>query len=372
MAGKKKVASPSGNPAFDLGRLAASRIDDPIRCGVVGLGRIGWCHHAAIIRDHNGFCLTAVCDTVEERVAEALDVEPGCAGYGRYTDLLKNGDVELVVVATQSKDHERMAIKALNAGKHVLVEKPATATAAGMDRMIAAAKKARRKLTVHHNYRLAADFLVVKETIESGKLGGVFRIRRRNAGFARRNDWQVLRKRGGGMTGNWGVHLVDQCLQLMNSPVEFVWGSVRQVVCPGDAEDDIKAIIQGKNGMVLDIDMTSADASKQPAWVVMGDRGTMWSEDGKFVVKRITGKRLPRLDVYDLSYAPERRYGIIGKPDRLAWKEEELPIKPSKKYESYYDNLYRAVRRGAGLVVEPDSARVTYDVLERIKKGSRF
>jgi len=373
MAKKKKVvARPAGNPAFNVGGLANTRISNPIRCGVVGLGRIGWCHHSRIIREHNGFKLVAVCDTLEDRVAEALDMEPDCAGYGRFTNMLKNKEVELVIVASQSKDHEPMVIKALNAGKHALTEKPATRTARGMDRMIAAAKKARKKLTVHHNYRLATDFLMMKEIIESGKLGKVFRIKRRVGGFGRRNDWQVLRKYGGGMTGNWGVHLVDQCLQLMDSPVKFVWGSVRQVICPGDAEDDIKAVIQGKNGVVLDIDMTSADASQQPDWVIMGDRGTLWTLGGKAFIKRITKKPLPPLKVWDLSYAPDRRYGILGKPDRLGWKEEELPIKTKKSYESYYDNLYRAIRRNAKLVVEPESARVTYDVLERIKKGSRF
>ena len=369
---KKKVASPAGNPHFDVGRLGQKKISNPIRCGVVGLGRIGWCHHARVVQEHNGFDLVAVCDILDERMAEALDGAPGCAGYKRFPDMLKNDLVELVIVATQSKDHEPMAIKALNARKHVLVEKPATRTARGMARMIAASKKAGKKLTVHHNYRLAGDFLMAKAIIDSGKLGKIFRIKRRAGGFGRRNDWQVLLKRGGGMTGNWGVHLVDQGLQLMNAPVKSVWGSVRQVICPGDAEDDVKAVIEGKNGVVLDVDMTSADASKQPGWVVMGDRGTMWMDDEKVFIKRITRKPLPKIKVYDLPCAPDRKYGIVGAPDRLAWKEEELPIRPKLAYESYYDNLYRAVRRGAKLVVEPESARVTYDVLERIRKGSRF
>jgi predicted dehydrogenase len=335
------------------------------------LGRIGWCHHAQIILAHPGFKLVAVCDLEPDRIQEA-QAASGCAGYPRLSGLLKDENVELVVVATQSKDHEPMSLRALQAGKHVLVEKPAARTAAGIDRMIAASKKAGRVLTMHHNYRNHPETLFLREIIESKMLGRVFRIQRRQAGFGRRNDWQTLRKYGGSMLGNWCVHLVDQGLQLMNSPVDFVWGQVQQVFNPGDAEDDIKAVVRTQNGMVLDIDMTSVDASEQPKWVLCGSLGTLWTTGDIAHVKVLDPKRLKPLKVNDLHLAPGRQYGVVPGPDTLPWVEKTLEVKPEKTVESFYDNLYKAIRNGKKLIVEPESARATYDVLDRIRKGSGF
>ena len=347
--GVKRVAQPAGNPSFDVGGMKGRKIVDPIRCGIVGLGRIGWSHHAQIQQQHPGFELVAVCDRESDRIAEAVEAS-GCTGYRTLAPMLKSERVELVVVATPSRFHEPIALRVLQAGKHVLVEKPAALKVAGIDKMIRAARR-------------AAD--------QPENCGVVF-IKRTVNGFARRNDWQVLRKYGGGMTGNWGVHLVDQGVQLLGAPVKHVWGSVHHLFNPGDAEDDIKAIIEGKNGVIIDVDMTSVDASVRPSWIVCGTRGTLWIQDGQIHLKYIHAKRLPKLEPIDTHLALGRKYGAQPEPDRISWREEVREVKPRKRYESYYDNLYRAVREGAPLLVSPESARDTYDVLDRIKKGSGF
>ncbi|MFH1571504.1 MAG: Gfo/Idh/MocA family oxidoreductase, partial [Gemmatimonadota bacterium] len=165
----RKVASPAGNPAFDVGGLKGKRIGEPVRCGIVGLGRIGWSHHAQIQQQHPGFELVAVCDREPDRIAEAVAAS-GCAGYRSLAPFLRDPRVELVVVATPSKFHEPMALKALQAGKHVLVEKPAALKTAGIDRMIRAARRAGAVLTMHHNYRLNPEYLAVHEIIAAGTL----------------------------------------------------------------------------------------------------------------------------------------------------------------------------------------------------------
>lgn len=365
----KQPAQPAGNPVFEVG--STEQRDDPVRCGVIGLGRIGWCHHSQAIMQHGGFELVAVCDLEEERLAEA-NAACGCATTKRFEDVLANDAVELVIVATQSIDHEPMSIAASKAGKHVLCEKPAAQSAAGIRRMMAAARQAGKVLTMHHNYRLNPEFLYVREVIESGVLGRVFRIKRRNQGFSRRNDWQVLRKYGGGMTGNWGIHLVDQCLCLLDSEVDQVLGAVGRIFNPGDAEDDIKALIRAKSGMTLDIDMTSACAAPEPSWVVMGTCGTLWIQDGKARLRYFDPAALPALPVNDMHLAIGRRYGVVPGPDEVPWQEREEEIRPKGQYPSYYDNLYQAIRAGKELVVEPESALRTYQVLDLIRRGTPY
>jgi predicted dehydrogenase len=292
--------------------------------------------------------------------------------YSDYREMLNDPAVELISITAPNRLHAQVTIDAARAGKHVVCEKPAAQSAGGIRRMIAAAKKADRLLTMHHNYRLNPEFLYVREVMQSGVLGKVFRIKRRAQSFARRNDWQVLRKYGGGMTGNWGIHLVDACLQLLDAPVRDVWGDVKQVFNPGDAEDDIKALIRAESGMTVDIDMTAVNAAPEPSWVIMGDHGTLWITGHTAHLKYFNPKQLPRLKVNDLHYVIDRRYGVVPGPDEIPWQQREEEVKPRKQYASYYDNLFEAVRKGKKLLVEPDSALETYRVLDLIRKGSRF
>jgi predicted dehydrogenase len=369
----KKGAAPAkaGNPALDAGLLANKRIKDPVRVGIVGLGRIGWDHHAQAVAQHNGFELAAACDLMPTRVREVVDAT-GCSGYADLAEMLADDAVELVIVCTQTVDHERMAIQALKAGKHVLCEKPAVRTPQGVDRMISAAKANDKLVTIHHNYRRNPEFLVAREIIASGVIGKVFRIKRRVANFARRNDWQVLLKYGGGMLGNWGVHLVDQGLQLAGSEPGRVWGAVGHHFNPGDAEDDIKAVFECKNGVVVDIDMTCVDASPGPSWVIQGTHGTFWIMGSTATVKYFEPKALPKIRTVDKTHALNRAYGVRPGPEKIDWIVDEFPVRPKGSYDSFYDNLYEAIRKGAELQVTPESARTTYDVLARIRRGSGF
>jgi predicted dehydrogenase len=365
----EKVQQPAGNPIFEVGSSEA--VADPIRCGVIGLGRIGWCHHSQAIAQHGGFTLVAVCDLEADRREEARAAS-GCATYERFEELLADANVELVIVATQSIDHERMAIAAAQAGKHVLVEKPAAQSAAGIRRMMAAAQAAGKLLTMHHNYRLNPEFLYVREVIASGVLGRIFRIKRREQSFGRRNDWQTLRKYGGGMTGNWGIHLVDAGLQLLGADVADAWGHVQQIFNPGDAEDDIKAVVRGTNGVVLDIDMTSACAVPEPRWVICGTHGTLWMDGKDARLRYFDPAALPDLPVNDLHLALNRAYGPQPNPDIVPWQERSEPFRPTGTYPSFMDNLYAALRECGPLLVEPASALRSYEVLDAIRAGSRF
>ncbi|MCK5805540.1 MAG: Gfo/Idh/MocA family oxidoreductase [Lentisphaeria bacterium] len=366
----KNANTSKGNPILDLG--ASDRVyDNPVRCGIVGLGRIGWSHHAQIIGKHGGFELVAICDREADRRKEGAEAT-GCKTYARLGSMLKDENVELVIVATPTKFHQKMVIQALKAGKNVLCEKPSALSARGIDAMMRAAESAGKLLTMHHNRRLDPDFLYVKETIDSGRLGKVFRIRRAVTGFSRRNDWQVLLKYGGGMIGNWGVHLVDQCLQLLDTPVKDIWSEVNHFLNPGDAEDDLLAIIRGESGMTMEVEMTSVNTAPIANWVVLGTAGSLWIQGTKAHVKYFDPAKLRVLEPNDIHYAPGRQYGVTPDPDTIPWEEVEEDAKPANTYPSYYDNLYAALREGGTLLVEPSSARKTYAVLDKVRRGTGF
>jgi scyllo-inositol 2-dehydrogenase (NADP+) len=249
----------------------------PLRVAVIGLGRAGWDIHVSQLKPRSDFTVVACVDPLAERRAQA-ESEMKCETFADLKSLLRAKIADLVVVATRSIDHAPDAIAALKAGCHVVCEKPMATTLAGADRMIAAAKAAKRKLFIHQNYRFHDDSRHLREIIDSKILGEIFEIRARWVNYARRNDWQTLRKNGGGVLNNTGPHLVDTMLQLLDSPCVDVWSDLKHLKDAGDCEDHVKVILRGKNGRVADMEVSTAVALSSPKWTLLGTAGAMTSD----------------------------------------------------------------------------------------------
>ena len=155
---------------------------DPIRVGIAGLGRSGWGIHARLLEPlDERFHVVAVADRLAERRQEAA-ARFGCRTYEGLTAMLGDGEVELVVNSLPSYLHPSGSVEALQAGKHVVCEKPMAARVADADRMIAAAQQAGRTLTIFQNYRYDPDYQKACEVIASGKLGRIVTISWRGTG----------------------------------------------------------------------------------------------------------------------------------------------------------------------------------------------
>ena len=354
-------AVPKENDAMAKGKSGA------IRAAVAGLGRAGWDIHVAAMRGRKDFVISDVVDLEQGRLAEAK-AEFGCRTYKDWKRFLRESDAELVVVATQSKDHAPMTIEALRAGMHVVVEKPMATNLRDAERMMAAAKATGRLLTINQSARFARDFLHIREVIKSGVLGKVFFVRRGGYGFQRRRDWQTLSKYGGGQLNNTAVHMVDQICQLLDSPAKDVFGDLQQLINPGDVEDHVKVVVRGESGMVVEVESTMVCALPLPAWVVMGSRGTLVSDGRTSQLRYTEAKKLPPVKPIDSHVVASRRYGF---GEVIKFVEETIPsVGTSKK--NYYDYLYDSLRKGKPLFVTPESVRQTMWVLQQARKGTEF
>ena len=145
----------------------------PVRVGILGYGAIGHEHNAAIARTL-GLELTAVCDPNPLRVEAARELAPGVRGHATGERLLADPEVDLVIVSTPPDTHADWALRCLEAGKHVVVEKPFCLTVEEADRQIAAAAERGLTLAVYQNRRWDPDYLALKAVIRSGQLGEVF------------------------------------------------------------------------------------------------------------------------------------------------------------------------------------------------------
>ena len=339
---------------------------NPITVAVAGLGRAGWDIHVKGMRDRKEFRITAVCDPEADRRAQA-ETELGCAAFETYKDMLKGADAELVCIATQSRDHGPHTIAALKTGRHVLVEKPMAMTVREADRMIAAAKKARKKLFVNQNYRFNQEFKHLREVIDSGILGRVFHIRGTWSGFARRNDWQTLRKYGGGVLNNTCPHIIDMALQFVGWPAKSVWGDLQHVNDAGDVEDHVKIVMRGKSGCTADLEVSTACAWPTAKWMLLGDCGTLTSDGRTSQIKYFDPKKAKPLKVVE---TPPTGRGY-GNADKLPWRTRTVPVK-SKDKTNYYDNVVDVLRHRKPMAVTPESVREVIRVIAETRKGTRF
>ncbi len=340
----------------------------PVKVGVVGLGRIGWGHHAKSLHANPNFELVACVDTLDERRAEA-EAAFGCQTFTDFRGFLKGSGAELAIICTRSNDHCGHTIDALRAGMHVMVEKPMAMNVREADRMIQAARRAERVLTVNQSRRYGDNVRYVRELINSRLLGDVFWIRTSGQEFRRRNDWQQLKKYGGGYLNNNGAHSVDAAIQLLDAPVADVWGDLKHTVTAGDADDWLKVILRGQNGRVIEVEQSYACAIKQPRWLVAGTCGTMQSMDEKTAeLKFFDPKKAPPIKVNE-GVPADRSYRT---DDSLPWQERTEPMTPRGDEPSLHDNLFEAIRKGKKLLITPESVRELIRVLDAVRKSSQW
>ena len=151
-----------------LVRRVLGEQDGPdVRVGMLGYGAIGHEHNASIQRT-TGLSLGAICDPNPARLLAARELAPEVRGYADGVDLLADDAIDLVIVSTPPNTHADWVLRALEAGKHVVVEKPFCITVAEADRQIAAAAERGLSLAVYQNRRWDPDFLALKKVLRSG------------------------------------------------------------------------------------------------------------------------------------------------------------------------------------------------------------
>jgi len=275
--------------------------------------------------------------------------------------------VEMVSVASRSVDHFAHAAMALKAGKIVFQEKPMCATYAEARRLAALVKRLGGRLYVRHNRRNEPAFLHIREIMASGVLGDVFEVRLSRGGYARRDDWQTLKKFAGGQLLNWGPHIVDHALRMLGSPVRSQWSDLNRIAAVGDAEDHLKIILTGANGRVVDLEISGGAALRGPDYLLLGTRGALECTGDTLHVKHLDPNvKLPRRRASPGDPGP-----TFGTPEQLPWVEKTFPAGPAKAWD-IWEELYKAVRQGRRFPITLAEAVEVMRVISAAKKGTRF
>ena len=334
-----------------------------IGCAVIGYGGMGhW--HAQRIAKHDELAWIGAYDIRPERLADL----PGTIGgqaFGSREALLADPRVELVVVATPNDVHREIAVAALQAGKHVICEKPVAMDSAELEAMIAAAKQAGRLFTVHQNRRWDGDYLRMKHILDAGTLGPVFSIESRVHGSRGiPGDWRNQRVHGGGMVLDWGIHILDQAL-MMTLPRKVVAVHARLTnVTNTDCDDGFRVVLAFDDGLDFLVEVGTSNFISLPRWYMLGENGSAvihdWSCKGEIVMVSDWENR----DAVPIQAGAGLTKTMAPRTDETIRKYPLPDVKAD--WGEYYTNVIAVIRGEAKPLVTHDQQRRLMRLVEAV------
>jgi scyllo-inositol 2-dehydrogenase (NADP+) len=319
-----------------------------INAGVVGYGYAGRSFHAYLIGLAEGLNLAAISTRNPERLRLAAQDYPQARLYPNIDDLLADETVQLVVIATPHDTHRDLAIKAMEAGKHVVTDKIMGMTAAEADDMIQVSRRNEVMLSIFHNRRWDWDYLTVKKVITDGLLGEPYYYAAAIMVYRQPRGWRSNQAASGGILFDWPAHFVDQALQLLPAEVESVYCTIKQRDTWNiDIGNYAKLLLNFSNGALYEIEISNLAGVGKPRWYVLGERGGL-------IKYGLDPQEIPMVagDIDAAQEDPAQRAKVWT---TVNGQEEELVIDSVRgSWKSYYQNISDVLNQGAELIVKPE------------------
>ena len=332
----------------------------PIKTGLVSFGISSKTFHAPFLTTVPGFALTSV---VERSTNEAEKSYPGIVTYRSIEAMLQDPELELVVITSPNETHFPYAKMAMEAGKHVVLEKPFSNTSAEALELVRLSHSTGKICAVYHNRRYVADFLTMKQIHEQKLLGDLHEF---EAHYDRyRPDprtyglWREKPLPGSGVFYDLGSHLVDQALQLFGAP-QYILADIRKQK-PYSVVDDyfdvrldygfLKVLL--KSGMLV--------REMGPRYMMHGTKGSFIKYGEDTQEERLKAGELPVGP--DWGKEPEEQFGLIHTEMEGKIIRETYPSLQGG-FNKYYENLYQTIRHGQPLREKPEHG---YNVIRLIE-----
>lgn len=334
-----------------------------LHVGLIGFGLSGRYFHAPFLKVNPHFSLTKV---VTRNAAAVHEFDPAIAVVNSAEELLADTSIDLVFICTPNDLHFPYAKAALEAGKHVVIEKPFTNTTAEADALIALAEEKKLIVSAYQNRRWDADFLTIQQLLQDGSLGDIIEFEGhfdRYRPEVAQGTWKEVAAAGAGTLYNLGPHLIDQALVLFGTPQKVT--ATIKIIRPGGETDDY-----------FDIRLEYADKSVilKASLVVFenGLRYVIHGTKGSFIksgldIQEDTLRKNILPDTDDWGLEPESQWGTL-------YTEAGKTIVPTLPghYTPFYDNIYEAIAEGKELIVKPQHARNTTRVMELAIESSQL
>lgn len=324
-----------------------------INIALIGYGFVGKTFHAPLIQSIEGLTLAVVSSRDEEKVKRDL---PNVLVVATPEEAIQHPDVDLVVIASPNATHAPLAALALNAGKHVVVDKPFTLDMQEARELIALADEKQRLLSVFHNRRWDSDFLGIKQVIEEGRLGKVKLFESHIDRFRPevRVRWREQNVPGSGLWFDLGPHLIDQTLQLFGLP-QSVQGNIATLRDGAEINDWAHVVLNyPEHKVILHASMLVAGGTSH--FTVHGDKASVVKaridqQEAQLLAGVIPGSESWGEDSDDMVL-----FDAAGDATRLKT--------PKGDQRQYYINVRDALTGTIGNPVHPVEALAVMAVLE--------
>ena len=347
-----------------------------LKYAVIGYGFIGRRHVKTLVNSDEAVC-AAVCDRDHSRLEEVKELYPDMPVYASADEMFEKEELDGVIISANNNQHKDLVIKAARAGKHIICEKPAALSVKEFDEMVEEVKKAGVTFTVHQQRRFDKDFRTVKECYDKKLVGDIYTIKSSLYGYnGNMHDWHVYKSEGGGMMYDWGVHLIDQILYMIDSRLVSVYADVRNVINK-EVDDYFKIILRFENQVTVEIELGTYFLSDQKDWFerhwyVGGNKGSMYADkfdpEGKIVrTTRLLENVAGEQDKSTASYGPTRSFGIPA-PGLIA--TEEIP-KQTCEQSDYFKNYFKALKGEEEFLVKIPEVRRVLAVMEACRESAR-
>lgn len=344
-----------------------------IGTGLIGYGGMGaW--HIEILKNlfQNEFEIIGIFDIKEDRIKEAQRNELNT--YSSREELLNDDRIDLVIVATPNDVHCEIVCDALNHKKNVVCEKPVAMNVAELQKMIDTANKNGKIFTVHQNRRWDPDYLTIKKIFKNDMLSDIFNIESRVHGSRGvPGDWRNHAEHGGGMVFDWGIHIIDQALNLFeDTKLKSIYAQTNMITTD-DVDDEFKIEFKFENGINYHAEVGTNNFISLPRWYVQGKNGTAVIEDWGLNGKIVMVEDWENKDAVPIQAGVGLTKTMAPRTDDSI-KEFPLPKLEGKdlpRESTFYANLANAINNGVPTIVTHSQQLRLMKVIEAVFESAR-
>ncbi len=332
-----------------------------INTGLLAYGMSGKVFHAPFVSTHPGFNLHGI---VERNQKTAQQEYPDIISYNSVDDLINDDSIDLVVVNTPSFTHYEYAKKALQAGKHILVEKPFTATVTQAKELFELARTMGKKALVYQNRRYDSGFNAVKKVIESGKLGKLVEVHFRYDRYRNEIGPKYFKEEpyaASGLSYDLGPHLIDQTISLFGKPEKY------QKILTKHREntkvDDYFTIqLSYPNELLVFLTASMLVADIQNAFVINGMLGSFCKNHADVQEEQLLKGMKPTDPNYGLENPNDAGRLITVAADGS--RNIETIASEKGDYNGIFEAIYQSIVNGASYPITEEDILVQLEILE--------
>lgn len=338
----------------------------PINTAILSFGMSGQIFHAPFLYVNKQFNFYAVWERTKNLAQEKY---PNVKTYRTIEELLADDAIELVIVNTPTYTHYEYAKKSLQAGKHVIVEKPFTTTVEEGEELIALAKKQNVLLSVYQNRRFDSDYRTMKKIVDEKLLGDIVEAEFHYDRYVLELSYKTHKETprlGAGVLYDLGSHLIDQALQLFGMP-DAVFADQR-ILRPLSKVDDYFEILFYYPHLRVRLHSSYVVREPLPAYAIHGMKGSFIKAKTDIQEKSLQAGQMP--DREDWGIEPDSEKGLLHTEENGKVIREYITSLRGN-YGEYYQGIYNAIRNNAPVPVSAEDGLNVIKIIEAAMKSSK-